>query len=109
MTMQFKRILGIELTIFILIFVLINPLTSEVKGGEKISFSGVIESVSKDLKFIVVNEAKILISPGTQIIGKRGKIFKINNLRPKLYVAVEAVRKPNGIMAEKIVIKTSKR
>lgn len=108
MSVEFKKILGIQCVIFVLAFLLVNPVSSQTKKEENISFYGVIESVSEDLKFIVVNEAKIFISSSTRISDDMGNILKINDLKPKGHVAIEALRNQEKILAKKIVVKTSK-
>ncbi len=106
--MQFRKILSVELALLSLILLLTNSASSQVKGEERISFSGVIDSISKDLKFIVVNEAKILLSPTTQIMDEKGNLRKIDYLRVKRYVTIEGIRNADGIIVKRIMVKTSK-
>ena len=108
--MKLKRSFFIEFIILLTAFLLINPGFSQMKKQDMISFTGVIENISEDSKFVVVNEVKIFISSsGTRINDEKGNILKISDLKPKLHVGIEALRSPNGIVAKKIVIKTSKR
>ena len=107
--MKLERICYTSFAMFVLVVLLIGPATSQIQRREIISFSGVIESISKDPNFIVVNEAKIFISAATQIMDESGELHKIDYLRPKRHVTIEAFRNPNGLMARKIAIKTSKR
>ena len=79
------------------------------KKEEIISFPGVIESIDKNFKFIVVNEARIFVTADTNIVDEKGNILKMDDLKPKLSIVVEAFRNPNGFFAKKIVIKTLKR
>jgi len=85
-----------------------NPGFNQVKKEEVMSFPGVIENVDKDFKFIV-NETRILLSTATKIVDEKGNAFKINDLKPKLNVAIEVIRNPDGFLAKRIVVKTTKR
>jgi len=108
--MKLKRPFLIEFIILLATFFFVNPGFSQIRKEKLISFEGAIESVSQDFKFIVVNEVKIFISStSTQISNDGGNTLMINDLKPKLRVAIEALRNPNGVTARKIVIKTSKR
>lgn len=91
------------------IFVVFKTGFTQVKKEEMVSFPGVIEKVDKDTKFIMVNEAKILLSAETKIVDDKGNALKISDLKPNLAVTIEAVRNPIGFLANKIVIKTTKR
>ncbi len=87
----------------------LNPGFSQVKIGDTISFPGVIESIQKDFKFIVINEVRIFISPDTKIVDENGNILKIKELKSRLNVTIEAIRNPNGLFAKKIVVKRLKK
>ena len=76
---------------------------------ETISYSGVIENIDKDFKFIVVNGTKNLISGNTKIVDEKGDILKMDDLKLKLSVVIEGVRSPEGFLAKKIVIITPKK
>lgn len=91
--------------IIIIIFFILTPSSSQVKKDEIISFSGTIKTISEDLKTVVVNDMKVFISPDTKIFGGNGNNLKINELKPKLYVIVEALENSDGIFAKKIVVK----
>jgi hypothetical protein len=107
--MNLQRLLLTMLVILDMSLLIVHPGFSQVKGEEIKSFSGYIDNIPKDSKFIVVNERRVFISSNTRIIGENGNILKIDELKPGLSVAVEGFWKPNGIFAEKItVIKTSK-
>ena len=77
---------------------------SEVKRGEIISFPGTIEQVAPDFKFNVVNEAKIVITPQTVIADRNGTVAKINELKAKRFVRIEALRKSDGFIAQTILL-----
>ena len=76
---------------------------------EAVSYSGAIESIDKDLKYIVVNGAKILISGSATILDEKGNILKVDVLKPKLSVVIEGVSGPEGFLAKKIVITIPKK
>ena len=107
--MNFKKIFLIEFAIFILTFLVFNLGFSQVKIGEATSFPGVIESIPADFKFIVVNEVRIYISPDTKIVNENGNILKIEELKPRFNVTIEAVRSKDGFYAKKIVVKKLKK
>ena len=66
---------------------------SEVKRGEILSFPGTIEQVGPHFKFIVVNEAKIVITPQTVITDRNGTVAKVSELKAKRFVRIDALRK----------------
>src|SRR5512139_1189555 len=76
---------------------------------EATSYSGVIERIDKDFRFVVVNGAKILFYGNTTIVDEKGNVLKADVLRPKLSVVIEGVQSPEGFLAKKIVITTSKK
>ena len=91
--------------IFILIFLVVNAGFGQVKKEETIHFSGTIKTISKDYKFIVVNNVNILITSDTKIVNEKGRTLKINELKPELFVRIEGVQNPKGFLAKKIVVK----
>lgn len=95
--------------VFTLTLLVFNLGFSQVKIGETISFSGIIESIQEDFKFIVINEVRIFISPDTKIVDEKGDILKIDELKSRLNVTIEAVRNPNGLFAKKIILKKLKK
>ena len=105
--MNSKRIFLFKFVIAIFILLLINFAFSQVKKEETIFLSGIITSISKDYKFIVVNDDNILISSNTRtrIFNEKGKSLKIDDLRPELYVVIEGVINSNGFLARKITVK----
>ena len=76
---------------------------------EAASYSGPLESIDKDLKYIVVNGAKILISGNATIVDEKGNILKAEVLKPKLSVVIEGAHGPEGFLAKKIVVTIPKR
>ncbi len=107
--MQLKEILSTGLALFMLLFLSVSPVCSETKKEEMISFSGVVEGISNDPNWIVVNETKIFLSTNTQIIDEGGKICKIGDLKPKRHVLIEALRSREGVMAKKILLRGRKK
>jgi len=107
--MNLIRVFLIQFTVFIFISLIINLGFSQVKTGEMISFTGVIQSIQKDFKFIVINEVRIFISRDTKVVDESGNTLKISVLKSRLNVTIEAVRNPNGFFAKKIVVKSVKK
>ena len=103
--MKFKKALFFQCMVFVIPFLLLSPSFSQVKKEETIFYSGIITSISKDYKFIVVYNENILISSNTKIFNEKGKPLKIEDLKPELYVVIEGVQNPNGFLAKKIVVK----
>ena len=78
---------------------------SQVNTGEVLSFPGVIEKVSEDFRFIVVNEARILIFPNTRILDDNGQELKTSDLRPRLRIHLEVRSTTQGFVAQKLMVK----
>ena len=104
--MGLRKIFLIKLFIVIFTLLIFNSGFSQVKKDEIFSFPGIIESIDKNFKFIIVNESRIFISNNTKIIDEKGSILQISDLRPKLQVMLEVLRNPDGFFAKKIVVKT---
>jgi hypothetical protein len=81
----------------------------QVLKEETISLSGVIQSIDRDFKFIVVNGANMLISKDTTIVDEKGNILKRDDLKPKLSVVIEGLRSSDGFLVRKIIITTPKK
>ncbi len=75
---------------------------------ETANYSGVIERIDKDSKHIVVNNAKILISPNVKIIDEKANVLKPEVLRPKVSVVIEGIHTPEGFLANKIIVNKPK-
>ena len=103
--MNSKNIFLMKFVIFIFIFFVVHFCFSQVKKEEAIIFSGIITRISSDYKFIVVSDVNILITSDTKIVNEKGTILKINELKPKLFVRIEGVQNPNGLLAKKILVK----
>jgi hypothetical protein len=102
--MKLQRLLFVKLLILAICFVTVQPGLSQGKREEIQSFSGYIESIPKNSKFVVVNEIRVFISSNTKIVDEKGNILEIDNLKPGLLVAIEGIRKSDGILAGKITI-----
>jgi hypothetical protein len=101
--MKSKKAYYIKSVMFMLTLLIFLPGIQGIKQ-EGIPFSGVIESIDKDFKFIVINGAKILISENTKIVDEKGNILKKDDLKLKLPVVIEGVRSPEGFLAKKVKI-----
>lgn len=106
--MKFEKAHFIKFGIFMLTLLIILPGVQGIKQ-EATSYSGSIEGIDKDFKFVVVNGAKILISASTEVVSEKGNILKMGDLKPKLSVVIEGVRSTDGFLAKKIVIMTPKK
>ena len=107
--MKLRRILLLKLIVVVLTLFISNPGFSQIKSEKTISFSGTIDSIPKDPKFIVVNEWRVYLSPNTKIVSARGSILKKDDLKRGLNVSVEGVQKPEGIFAGKITVLSTPR
>ena len=106
--MKPKKVAFLHLLVLIFILLIVRTGFSQGKGTGTLSFEGVIERVSEDLKYIVINETKIIISSSTQIIDEKGNAIKADVLRPGFRVAVQGLQKRDGFLAKKIVIRKRK-
>jgi len=93
--------------IFMLTLLIFLPGALGIKE-EAASYSGVIKRVDKDLKFIVVNDVKVLISENTTVEDGKGNILRVYDLKPGISVVIEGGRRSDGFFARKIVITTPK-
>lgn len=108
--MKIQKLFLIKFVIFLVIFLLISPgFSFEAKKLETISIQGIIESIDKDSKFIIVDGTKIFISSNTKVVDEIGNILLMYDLIPKLSVNIEGLQKPNGFFAQKIVVKKLKK
>jgi hypothetical protein len=100
-----KRFLAI---LILATLVLHLPSFAQIRRDEIISFTGVIEGIAGDFQSIIVNETRItIILPDTEIVDEKGNVLKVDNLRPKLRVRIEAVAKNKTFFSRKIVVQTS--
>ena len=106
--MNLRKGFSTTVVVFIITFLIFNPSFSQVKKEERSSISGIIESIPEDFKFIIVKDTKVFITPNTKIVDKEGNLLKANDLKPKFYVKIEALRKSNSLFANKIVVNIPK-
>jgi hypothetical protein len=103
--MNFKR--AFMISILLLATVLSSaPGFSQDKGEKVVTFSGLIQAIPKDSTFIVINEAKVVVS-GAKIVSDTGSVLGMGDLKPKLYVTVEAVKRPDGFFAKMVTVISS--
>ena len=107
--MKLRRILLLKLIVVILTLFIFHPGFSQIKSEKTISFSGTIDSIPKDPKFIVVNERRVYLSSNTKITSAKGSILKKDDLKRGLSVTIEGVEKPEGIFAGKITVLSTSR
>jgi len=79
------------------------------QSTDTISFSGTIERIDQESKFILVSATKVFLSPNSKVVDEKGNPLKIGDLRPRLFVSIEGVRNRDGFLAKRIVLKTAKR
>jgi len=106
--MKLEKVYFVKFGVFMLTLLIFLPGMYGIKQ-EATSYSGVIERIDKDFRFIVVNGAKALISANTNIVDEKGSILKTGDLKLKLSVVIEGVPSPEGFLAKKIVITIPKK
>ena len=103
--MRFKK--AFMISIFLLATVLLSqPGFPQDKGEKVITFSALIQAVPKDAAYIIINEAKLVVS-GAKIVSDTGSVLGIGDLKPRTYVTVEAVKRPDGFYARKVTVNSS--
>jgi hypothetical protein len=100
--MKFKKTFMFSILLLVT-FMVVPRVFSQERSEKVISFSGLIESIPKDSAYIVISEARILVS-GAKIVSDKGSVLGIGDLKPRLYVTVEAVQRPNGVFAKKVTV-----
>ena len=106
--MKFQKNIIINLISLVITLLILNPCYAQTKREQTITFPGVVEHISGDFKFIVVNETKISISPDTQVVNEKGNGLTLYDLKPKSSINIEVVKNANGFFAIKIIVKTQK-
>jgi hypothetical protein len=101
--MRMQKFLFISVVAFGILLGVLSVGFSEVKRGDILSFPGMIEQVGPEFKFIVVNEAKILITPQTVITDKNGTAAKNSELKVRRWVRIDAVQKQGSFVAQTII------
>jgi len=103
--MRFVKTISILFLVLAVVLVSARGFTED-KGEKVVTFSGLIQAVPKDLSFIVINEAKVLVT-GAMIVSDTGSTLSISDLKPKRYVTVEAVKRADGFLAKKVTVNSS--
>ena len=106
--LNFLKMVLVSLSILLVTLMFFTTAFAQGMGVGLVSFSGIIESISGDLKYLVINETKIIISSSTQIVDERGNAIKADVLRPQFNVVAQVVQMRDGFHAKKIVIKKRK-
>jgi hypothetical protein len=102
--MDLKKLFVVKLLVLMLTLSLIGPAFSQGSGKPR-PYTGVIEWVSKDFKYIGIDERKILITPETKVVDAEGKMLKTSDLKPGRTVVIESIRTPGGSTERRITIK----
>jgi hypothetical protein len=100
--MRFKKAFMVSMLLLAAVL-LGQPGFSQERSEKIISFSGLIESIPKGSNYIVVNEARVLVTDA-KIVSDKGSVLGIGDLKPGLYVTVEAVQRPNGVFAKTVTV-----
>ena len=103
--MNWKRLSLITLSLLFIVGGISHLGFSQAKKEAVVSFSGMIEQIPREGRFLVINEARIFFSPETQITDDRGSTLKRSDLKINLNVTVRATRTQDGLVAEKIIVK----
>ena len=105
--MNLKKVFLIKLLILVIALSLIGPVSSQGQTNKTIMYTGVIQMVTRDFKYIALNtvEHNIPITPQTKVFDERGNSLKVNDLRRGLNIAVEMIRNPDGSTEKRIIVK----
>ncbi len=103
--MKFGKSIVLHLTILALTFLIFNTGFAQTKGNQAIIFPGVIEQISSDFKFIVVNEARVSLSSNTQVTDDKGNTLALYDLTRGSSISLEVVKQGSSFLAQKIVVK----
>ena len=95
------------LTLGMSLFAIYAIAFSQTGKGATVSFSGVIERVDEKHAYLVVYEKKILLSSDTRILDEDGNLRNVKELKPRQTVSIEAFRSREGLIARKILVKTT--
>jgi hypothetical protein len=80
----------------------------QTRGGETISYSGIVKEVTWDHKSIVVGGKSFFISNDTNVIDQKGNRLKIDDIKKNADVAIDAIPHPNGFIIKEIVVITDR-
>lgn len=102
--MKVTKVFLVTSAVLMVALLLVSPVLSQVTIERAISFSGYIASVSRDLKYIIMREAKLFVS-GAGVVDERGFVLNLRDLKPGLFVSVEGIENSKGAFAKKITIR----
>ena len=103
--MDLKKVIVTMCSAILMICFSSVPGFSQAKKGETMSFSGVIQGVSKDNKSIIVDEKNYSISQDTKIVDQNGNAMKLEDIGVDAKVAIEAIPHRNGLQIKRIRVK----
>ena len=103
--MKFRKNIIVNLIILTLTFLTLNSGFAQTKANQTIIFPGVVEQISSDLKFIIVNEARVSLSSNTQVMDDKGNSLTLYDLTRGSSISLEVVKQGSGFLAKRIVIK----
>lgn len=104
--MKLRHFPYIQMALVVSLLTFISPtITLSIMKADTVSISGIIETVDRDHKFIIVNKTRITIQYGTVIVDENGRPISKERLVPKESVRVEAIRVSKDLFAQKIIIK----
>jgi len=103
--MNLKKAFLIQCVVFLVFVALISPCLSEVKPVRGFPRAVVIQSVSPDFTYFVIDKEKYLVGKKTMIVDEKGNVLKISDLKPQLLVKVESIPTQRaGRLTKKIVV-----
>lgn len=103
--MNVRKMFWVELLVVLLALSFVGPAFSQGRPSKTIAHTGVIEWVSRDFKYIGINEGKVSIPPETKIVDKQGNILSVRDLKRGRFVLVEIIRNPDGSRGKRVIIK----
>lgn len=107
--MKWNDHLLLEAIAVLIVLNLVTPGFAQVAKREVTSFPGVIDQVSEEAKYIVVNETMFSLLPGTKVADEWGTPLRISDLRRGLRVTLGVVKQSSGYGVREIVVKQKKR
>ncbi len=102
--MGHKKMIGVIVLAISLTFTLFEVCFSQFRVGEEISFSGVINHISKDNHSIVINGKNFILPSDSKIVDQKGHPLNINELKPNLGVALDAIYDSRGITIKRVIV-----
>ncbi len=106
--MKFQRVVTISMIMTMLVLILLSLTPGKVlaRGEQVITFPGVIENISRDFEFIIVNETIISLSPQTRMLDEKGNTLTLNDLKRRTPITIEVLKTQDKFLARKIVVKS---